>query len=268
MNKSNTKFSHILELTHNSSTMHELDYLPHFFMTAETACPYLPNRCERKLFTFLDSDDAMRLNNDLTHAGFRRNQNVAWRPACADCAACQSARVRVMDFIPSASQKRVIRRNRDLIATRHQPHATDEQFELFKTYLAARHAHRFTTSSNMNNMRKHHYQAMVEDAIGGTHIIEYRKDETLYACVLVDSLYDGHSLLYSFFNPDLSRRSLGTYVILEQIARTRAAQKSYLYLGYWVAQSPKMTYKQKFKPLEVLDEKGWGALNIHETQRS
>ncbi|WP_409433890.1 arginyltransferase [Litorimonas sp. RW-G-Af-16] len=224
-----------------------------FYLTIPSPCPYLPGRMERKIFTQLDPLDGPHLNNYLTHAGFRRSQNVIYRPACESCRECRSLRICVEEFKPSKSFTRTIKRNVDLSAEVRDAIATREQFDLLQSYLDARHA-----GGGMNTMDFQRYEMMVEECASETEIIEYRlPDGTLIACMLIDRLMDGFSLVYSFFDPARTSRSLGNYMILDQIERCATENLPYLYLGYWVPDSPKMKYKARFQPCEVLGSAGW-----------
>jgi arginine-tRNA-protein transferase len=224
-----------------------------FFLTIPSPCPYLPGRMERKIFTQLDPLDGPHLNNYLTHAGFRRSQNVIYRPACESCRECRSLRVKVNEFVPSRSFRRTQRRNADLSIHIAPAIATAEQFDLLARYLTDRHP-----GGGMTDMDMTRYEMMVEECASETEIVEYRaSDGTLTACMLIDRLNDGLSLVYSFFDPDAASRSLGNFMILDQIERAQAERLDYLYLGYWVPGSPKMDYKIKFQPAEILGHRGW-----------
>jgi len=209
---------------------------------------------ERKLFTALQGEAAQRLNDGLSKQGFRRSQNVLYRPSCADCAACLSARIKVAEFDPSKSQKRVTRRNTDLERRATSPWATEEQYELFRTYLESRHA-----DGGMADMDAFEFAAMVEETPIRTRVVEYsdRESRDLIAVCLTDILDDGISMVYSFYTPDRPRDSLGTYIILDHIAIAREAGLPYVYLGYWVPGSEKMGYKASFSGLEVYSGGTW-----------
>jgi len=232
-----------------------------FFLTAPSPCPYLPGKDERKVFAHLPLSDGASVNDSLTQIGFRRSQNIAYRPACESCDACISARIPATDYAFSRSERRVLERNAGL--TRHlvESEATMEQFDLLRRYLNARHA-----EGGMSDMTWPDYVAMVEDTAVRTHLIEYRSASEdggpgdLIACVLVDLLGDGLSLVYSFYDPTLPRNSLGSFVILDHVVQARLAGLPYVYLGYWVPGSEKMAYKARFRPLEVLKPGGWTAL--------
>jgi arginyl-tRNA--protein-N-Asp/Glu arginylyltransferase len=229
-----------------------------FFLTAPSPCPYLPDRFERKVFAHLPLGDGAAINDALTQVGFRRSQNIAYRPACEGCDACVSARIPTANYPYSRSERRVADRNGDLMRNLVEAEATMEQFDLLRRYLLARHA-----EGGMADMTWADYVAMVEDTSARTHLIEYRRASKdrgpgdLVAGVLVDVLSDGLSLVYSFYDPDMARRSLGSFIILDHVAQAAQAGLPYVYLGYWVQGSAKMAYKARFNPIEVLRPGGW-----------
>jgi arginyl-tRNA--protein-N-Asp/Glu arginylyltransferase len=236
---------------------------PQFYLTAPTACPYLPGRQERKVFTHLIGKRAGELNDVLTHGGFRRSQTIAYRPACDGCRACVSVRVLVDDFALSRNMRRTLEGNDDIVGEMRGNTPTSEQYSLFRHYLDARHA-----TGGMADMTALDFAMMVEDSHVDTRIVEYRRrgPDTaingkgagpLIACALTDVLADGLSMVYSFFDPDEERRGLGTFMILDHIRRARAMGLPYVYLGYWVDGSAKMAYKARFTPQERLLAHGW-----------
>ncbi len=242
---------------------HTLPIAPQFYVTAPQPCPYLDGRMERKLFTALQGDQAERLNDALSKQGFRRSQNVLYRPSCADCTACLSARIRVADFRPSKSQARVMRKNGHLRRRATSPWATEEQFALFRDYLDSRHA-----DGGMADMDIFEFAAMVEETPIRSRLVEYsdpaREGDDragLTAVCLTDILDDGLSMVYSFYDAGRDRDSLGTYVILDHIRIAAEMGLAYVYLGYWVPGSPKMGYKSRFSALEVYAGRRWQPLD-------
>ena len=242
---------------------HQPTQSPQFFLTAPSPCPYVEGQFERKVFTHLVGERAAELNDLLTQGGFRRSQNIAYRPACETCRACVSVRILVDEFKPSRNMKRVAATNADLIGVEHDAEPSTEQYSLFRTYLDARHRR-----GGMSDMTVLDYAMMVEDTHVDTRIIEYRRrgpnsfitgqgEGELIAVALTDHMGDGLSMVYSFFNPEFEDRSLGTFMILDHIARARAAGLPHVYLGYWVNGSRKMAYKVRFGPQEHLGPKGW-----------
>ena len=242
---------------------HHPPHSPQFFLTAPAPCPYIEGELERKVFTHLVGDRAPQLNDMLTQGGFRRSQNIAYRPACEHCRACVSVRILVDRFKPARSMRRVTARNADLIGAAYQSEPSSEQYSLFRTYLDARHF-----DGGMSDMSVLDYAMMVEDSHVDTRIIEYRRrgpdtfitgrgEGELVAVALTDWMSDGLSMVYSFYDPQLEDRSLGTFMILDHIARARAAGLPYVYLGYWVNGSRKMAYKTRFAPQEHLGPSGW-----------
>jgi arginine-tRNA-protein transferase len=229
-----------------------------FFLTAPSPCPYLPERYERKVFAHLPLADGATVNDSLTQVGFRRSQNIAYRPACEGCAACVSARIPVADYVFSRSERKTLARSEDLVRNVVEAEATMEQFDLLRRYLTARHA-----DGGMAEMTWPDYVAMVEDTAVRTHVVEYRAASgdrgpgDLIACALVDVMSDGLSLVYSFYDPSLGRRSLGSFVILDHVVQALQSAMPYVYLGYWVRGSEKMDYKVRFSPIELLRAEGW-----------
>jgi len=173
--------------------------------------------------------------------------------------ACYSARIRVDTFTPSKSQRRAMKHNAHLTREASTPWATEEQYQLFRRYLNARHA-----DGGMADMDVFEFSAMIEETPVRSRVIEYyRPDPTtngrreLAACCLTDILDDGLSMVYSFFQPDMQHCSPGTFIILDHIEIAREAGLPYVYLGYWVPGSPKMDYKARFDALEIYRDGAW-----------
>ena len=241
-------------------TRHSRD-TPQFYLTAPSSCPYLPDREERKVFTHLVGERAADLNDLLTQGGFRRSQSIAYRPACENCRACVSVRVLVDEFRPTRNMRRIRDRNADVFGEMRVATPTSEQYGIFRAYLDARHR-----DGGMADMTVLDYAMMIEDSHVSTRLVEYRRRGPdngsgrrgdLLAVALTDVLKDGLSMVYSFFEPDESFRSLGTLMILDHIARARRMGLGYVYLGYWVPGSRKMDYKARFLPQERLGPDGW-----------
>jgi leucyl-tRNA---protein transferase len=229
-----------------------------FFRTAALPCPYVEGRTERKLITEIGGRESAGFYSELSRAGFRRSHHLAYRPACVGCSACVPVRVAVEAFSPTRSLHRAISRNRDLAASLTPARATIEQYRLFARYQRSRHA-----ESDMASMTYGDYRAMVEDSPVSTGLLELRRaDNRLICACLVDVLDDGLSAVYSFFDPDEARRSPGTRMILALIGEARRRALPYVYLGYWIAESRKMAYKTRFRPLEALTSSGWSPLSV------
>jgi arginine-tRNA-protein transferase len=232
-----------------------------FFVLRETPCPYLPGRKERKLVTELSGAAARDNYSDLSRAGFRRSHLFAYRPACRGCDACVPVRVDAARYAPSKSLRRTARRNADLRGRMRPPVATYEQYLLFQRYLLSRHG-----DGEMARMSYADYRPMVEETGAATRVAEFRDAEgRLVGACLLDLLDDGSSAVYSFFDPAEAPRSLGTFMVHWLIETTRARRgdgPGYVYLGYWIAQSRKMAYKTKFRPLEALGPDGWRDLRV------
>jgi arginyl-tRNA--protein-N-Asp/Glu arginylyltransferase len=232
---------------------------PRFFVTSPAPCPYLPGKQERKVFTELNGPHAADLNDALGRIGFRRSQSVAYRPSCAGCSACVSVRVVAGDFVANATQRKLLKRLSTLDVAACRPWATDEQFQLLRGYLAARHP-----GGGMAGMDDGDYADMVEHSPVNSFVIEYReppiddRQGRLIGCCLTDQQADGLSMIYSFFDADVP--GLGNYIIMDHILRARTVGLAYVYLGYWVKGSARMEYKTRYRPLEVLGPSGWSLL--------
>jgi arginine-tRNA-protein transferase len=232
---------------------------PRFFVTNPAPCPYIEGKTERKVFTELTGPHASELNEALGRIGFRRSQNVAYRPSCLDCKACVSVRIRTKEFEPNATQRKIMRRNADLSVRACRPWATAEQFELLQLYLKQRHP-----NGGMTGMDDIDYSDMVEQSTVHTHVVEYREPAKfgqlgrLVGACITDQQSDGLSMVYSYYDASAENRSgLGNYIIMDHIMRARAADLPFVYLGYWVEQAPRMQYKMRYRPLDRLGPEGW-----------
>lgn len=239
---------------------------PRFFVTSPAPCPYLEGKSERKVFTELKGPHADDLNDALGRIGFRRSQTVAYRPSCIDCTACVSVRVVSDEFQPSSAQRRAIKANSDLIVTACKPWSTQEQFDLLRRYLSARHP-----DGGMAAMDEMDFADMVEHTPVRSYVIEYREPGVggapgkLVGACLTDHQGDGLSMIYSFYDPHHETRTgLGTYIILDHILHAARIGLPYVYLGYWVEGSSRMQYKVRFRPLERLGRDGWERFSTDE----
>lgn len=217
---------------------------------------------ERKLFTALQGEGVEQLNDSLSQQGFRRSQNVLYRPSCSDCSACLSARINVSAFTATRSQRKTLNRNAHLQRRATSPWATEDQYALFRSYLDSRHS-----DGGMADMDVFEYAAMVEETPIRSRVVEYMNPETgdLTAVALTDVLEDGLSMVYSFYQPDMPKSSLGTFMVLDHIDIAREAGLPYVYLGYWVPGSAKMAYKSKFSGLEIYLGGAWHPLTDPES---
>jgi arginine-tRNA-protein transferase len=224
-----------------------------FFATSPQPCPYLPNRTERRLVTDLSRRDAVPIHDALSQAGFRRSHTLAYAPICQGCSACMPVRVHVPCFVPDRSHRRVLARNSTVLVSEVPAQATSEQYNLFAQYQKLRHR-----TGEMAKMRFYDYQMLIEQTPVKTSVLEAREsDGKLCAVSIVDHLVDGISAVYSFYDAQATRRSLGTYMILKMIEKARLGLLQYLYLGFWIAQATNMAYKARFKPLECFTPDGW-----------
>lgn len=216
-------------------------------------CPYLSGLVERNLFTELTGIKTQEQHELLTRAGFRRSHNIVYRPACNGCNNCVPVRIATKLFITDRSERRVVKKNKDLIINALKPIATLEHYELFKNYQQDRHS-----DGEMAAMTFSDYRSMIEDTYVETHLIEFRNRQgVLLAGCLVDQISDAYSAVYSYYSPAESNRSLGNFIILWLVQRTQILGMSYVYLGYWIKDCAKMSYKLRYDQIEYLGPSGW-----------
>ncbi len=227
-----------------------------FYTTAPLPCPYVAGRTERKVVTEITGPDSDALHDRLSRAGFRRSHNIAYAPVCPSCNACVPIRIPVATFQPDRTLRRIARYNAEVEGFEVPARATAEQFQLFQRYQLARHG-----DGDMATMSFYDYRAMVEDTPIETAIIEFRDaDDRLVGGCLTDRLGDGLSAVYSFFAPELERRSLGNYAILWLIERARSWACPTSISATGCRRAPKMAYKARFRPSEVLAGGTWRVL--------
>mgnify|MGYP002479658291 CR=1 FL=1 len=212
---------------------------------------------ERKVVTDLSVPEADKLHDRLSHAGFRRSHGIAYAPVCQNCNACVPIRLPVARLQPDRTQRKIMNRNADIGIYRVPAQATEEQFVLFQHYQAARHQ-----GGDMASMTFADYRSMIEETPVDTFMLEFRRaDGELLVVSLIDRLGDGLSAVYTFFQPSEERRSLGTYAVLCLASCAASMSLSYVYLGYWIAESRKMAYKTRFQPVEILLQGVWRNLD-------
>ena len=220
-------------------------------LSAKSDCPYIAGQVEQRIAVDISNDP--QCHDGLATAGFRRVENWVYRPACPHCNACLPWRVNVANFFPSQNMTNIIKRNKDLLRSIESPNPTDDHYQLFKSYVENRH-----DDGQMAQMNQYDFSNMINNSPIETVLINYHNTEyLLVASVLADIQADGLSAVYSFFDPALKSRSLGTYIILDLISIAREAMLEWLYLGYFVKSSRKMEYKARFRPAEVFKDGEW-----------
>lgn len=232
-----------------------------FYLTAPYPCSYLPDRHARSQVAAPSGLIDHLAYSELVRLGFRRSGLHVYRPRCDTCHACVPVRVRVAEFAPSRAQRRCQARNGDL-SVRVKPLIYEEaHYRLYRRYQAARHAGGGMDQDDREQFRGFLLQSRVDSAL-----LEYRLHEEVVMVSLVDRLIDGLSAVYTFFAPELARRSLGTFGVLTQLRLARELGLPYLYLGYWIAASPKMAYKRGYRPLEAYSGGAWRLLGKEDGQ--
>jgi len=223
-----------------------------FFTTPAHDCSYLDGKQAITLF----ADPLAKIDKDLysslSAVGFRRSGTHIYRPYCQSCTACIPVRLPVKDFAPRRRHKRVLQANTDITVTTHAPALTEEYFNLYDRYITERH-----DDGDMFPASRDQFQSFLVDGRPEASFYEFRDSGKLLAVAVADELNDGLSAIYTFFDPDEDARSLGVFAILWLIEQAGRLELDYLYLGYWIKQCQKMSYKMDYKPIELYVNNSW-----------
>lgn len=219
-------------------------------------CSYLEAQQASDLFIDPDAPLDNHIYSQLAQQGFRRSGNHIYRPHCQTCDACKPVRVPVSHFTPSRQQRRTWNRNQDLNVTAVTSPDRREHLKLFEKYVKNRHR-----GGGMDEFEDDGPFDFFQSPWSNTLYYEFRDpQETLLAVAVCDQLLDGLSAVYSYFSPDVDKRSLGVLAVLWQLERAKEMKLPYLYLGYWIAECRKMSYKKHYQPLEMFDGEKWSSL--------
>lgn len=222
------------------------------FQTLPHTCGYYAERVAQNLVIDPAAPDPEHIYPQALAHGFRRAGSHLYRPRCAGCQACTSCRLPVQRFHPDRSQRRCLARNADLDVIDADPGYSAERHALYRRYLEARHP-----GGGMDAGDAEDFTHFLVAPWSGTRFLELRLHGRLLGVAVTDVCADCLSAVYTFFDPRQRTRGLGTFAILSQVAHARRLALPYLYLGYWIEGHPKMDYKRRFRPAEVLGEHGW-----------
>lgn len=223
-----------------------------FYASPPHECAYLPEREAVTLFADPYAPMDPEGYDKLLAYGFRRSGKYIYRPRCPDCRACISVRVPVAEFRPDRSQRRTWRANQDLEVIVRDDAYREEHFALYRRYMRHRHP-----GGGMDVTDPAAYSDFLSCPWGDTRFVEFREEERLLAVAVIDQVPHALSAVYTFFEPETAHRGLGTHAILWQIETARRQGRPWVYLGYWLEESPKMAYKDRFRPLEALQHGVW-----------
>lgn len=219
-----------------------------FYQDRPHSCSYLTDRLARNIYPDPLRPASNALYSQLIQYGFRRSGEHIYRPHCPACNACVPVRIDVQRFTANRSQRRCLRRNQDIDISIKSAEFDETHYALYQRYLAYRHA-----GGGMDNPKKETYLQFLTSSWSDTAFIEFRREHQLVAIAVTDFVNDAASAFYTFFDPQLDKRSLGTFAILKQLELARQQNLSWLYLGYWIGDSDKMRYKSQFSALQQFD---------------
>ena len=223
-----------------------------FYATPPHDCSYLPDREATTLFADPRFPKNKRLYTALADCGFRRSGEHLYIPHCGSCTSCIPVRIPVSEFTPSRNQQRTWKRNDDLRVVKSEQRFKDEHFELYRKYLAHRHA-----GGGMDNPTPENYLEFLVASWSETEFHEIRLGERLIGVAVMDVMDNALSAVYTYFDPEFERRSLGRYSILYEVEEARRRGLQWLYLGYWIENCRKMSYKNEYRPLQYFADNAW-----------
>lgn len=231
-----------------------INWLQHFrfLITPEHPCSYLEDQVATTLFVDPLEDMDVAKYSQLAERGFRRSGEHVYRPHCALCSECKLVRIRVNNFVPSRSQQRLLHKNQAIEMRWVLADFSEEHFSLYRAYMQQRHP-----GSSMDDDDPLHYTHIMQADWCTTRLAEFRLDDRLIAVAITDWLENGLSAVYTYFDPNLSGQSLGTFAILSQIESARQMDLEYVYLGYWIQACQKMAYKIRFNAIEIFNGHRW-----------
>jgi arginyl-tRNA--protein-N-Asp/Glu arginylyltransferase len=220
-------------------------------------CPYLSDQKSASIIVDPDHQIDKDLFSTLSRSGFRRSGEMLYSPKCPNCSACVSVRIPSTEFKPSRGQKRVLKKNSDLQASIEEVRFEQEHFDMYFSYQQHRHS-----GSSMCDDDTSKYLSFIESSYSRSKFLCFRLNGKLIGITVLDQFDGGISAVYTFFDPDYSNRSIGTYAILYALKLSKVHNIPFVYLGYWIDGSPKMNYKRKFKPLQGYIDRQWQQLEL------
>jgi arginyl-tRNA--protein-N-Asp/Glu arginylyltransferase len=243
-------------MTEDTSVGKKLD----LYISSPNSCDYLQGKESQSIFISPEVVVTPGIYEYLISIGFRRSGQHTYRPHCANCRSCISCRLDSNSFTASRSQRRVIKLNEELTFTAVEAGFYDEHFELYSRYQTYKHP-----GGSMESFEENEFKSFLCDSFGNSVMYETRLGKQLIAVAVTDVFSNALSAVYTFFDPAYAHRSIGTYNILKQIQVAKEGDRQHLYLGYYIKDSEKMSYKANFRPIEMFIDGQWETFNKEAT---
>lgn len=221
-------------------------------LTREHDCSYLPGEQAQSLFVHPEFSLSPPIYGQLLEQGFRRSGAQIYKPHCRLCNACIPVRIPVAVFQPTRKHRRCWEKNRLLTARILPANFQERHYRLYQRYQSARHA-----GSSMANSSRSEYMDFLASSWCNTWFVEFSLAGELLAVAIVDRLDEALSAVYTFFDPRHDHLSLGTYAVLWQIRQAQQRNLKWLYLGYWLRDCQKMSYKTQYRPIQAFIADVW-----------
>lgn len=225
------------------------------YLTETESCSYLDNKQQRMIVVDPLQPIDKSLSTYFSQRGFRRSGNMTYRPKCMFCTQCISVRIPIELFSPSRNQKRVLKKTQHLNYKIEPIENADQYFDMYYRYQYARHKDGIMCDPSIEK-----YRSFIQGHIADTKLLIVLDNNKPICVSVIDLLYDGISAVYTFFEPEYAKLSLGTFAILSLIALGKKHCFDYIYLGFWIEESAKMSYKIKFQPLQGFIDNEWQSI--------
>ncbi len=222
------------------------------FLTEQSPCSYLDKKNAQSAFVHPSLTLNTALYSQLIEQGFRRSGNEVYTPHCPSCSACVPTRIAVDQFIATKNQRRCIKKNNNTSVVIKPAIFEQAHYDMYMRYQKYKHS-----NGSMANSNEEDYINFLASNWCNTLFVEFSIENQLAAVAIVDLLDNALSAVYTFFEPDFSRYGLGNYAVLWQIQHALKMHLEFVYMGFWIEDCRKMSYKTQYQPIQGFIEQQW-----------